>query len=74
MEVAKGTELPGPETAALATALEREGASVALAEVVAWISDPHFYRRGRVIALYVGRQPAMLGLLQKVLGQQIAGK
>jgi len=27
-----------------------------------------------VLVLYVGRQPSMLGLLQKVLGQQIAGK
>ena len=125
-ETPKGTELPGPETTALATALQREGASVALAEVmpasahpyfstpaaryvvngesvsffeygtagdadteasriapdgssvgttqVSWVSDPHFYRTGRVVALYVGRQPSTLALLQKVLGQQIAGK
>jgi hypothetical protein len=125
-ETPKGTELPGPETQALATTLQREGASVALAEVmpssshpyfstpaaryvvngeslyffeyatdgnaeaeasriapdgasvgmsqVSWVSDPHFYRSGPVVALYVGRQPSMLGLLQKVLGQQIAGK
>ncbi len=125
-ETPGGPELPGPETAALATALEREGASVALAEVmptsahpyfstpaarytvdgeslyafeyatesnaateasriapdgasvgttqVSWVSDPHFYRSGRVVALYVGDQPSMLGLLRKVLGQQIAGK
>jgi hypothetical protein len=126
VEVAEGTELPGPETEALAAALEREGASVALAEVVptsahpyfsapaarylvngeslyffeyaseanadaeagriapdgasvgttqvSWASDPHFCRSGRVVALYVGRQPPMLDLLQRVLGQQVAGK
>jgi hypothetical protein len=125
-EVPNGTELPGPATQALATALEREGSSVALAEVmpssshpcfstpaaryvvngenlyffeyasdgsaeadaarigpdgatvgtsqVSWVSDPHFYRNGAVVALYVGRQASTLALLQKVLGQQIAGK
>jgi hypothetical protein len=125
-EIPKGTELPGPETRALATSLQREGASVTLAEVmptsahpyfsmpavryvvngenlyafeyptegnaeveasrvapdgasvgttqVSWVSDPHFYRSGRVIALYVGRQSAMLDLFQRVLGQQIAGR
>jgi hypothetical protein len=125
-EAPKGTELPGPETQALATALEREGASVALAEAmpasahpyfstpaaryvvngeslyffeyatvgsaqaeasriapdgasvgtsqVSWVSDPHFYRDGPVVALYVGRQASTLSLLQKVLGRQIAGK
>ncbi len=126
VEVPRGTELPGPDTVALAAALERAGASVGLAEVmptsahpyfptpaaryvvngeslymfeypsegtaeaeasriapdgasvgmsqVSWISDPHFYRSGRVVALYVGRQPSMLGLLQSVLGRQIAGR
>ena len=125
-ETPKGADLPGPETTALVTALEHEGASVALAEAmpasahpyfstpaaryavngesvyffeygtegdadseatriapdgasvgttqVFWVSDPHFYRTGRVVALYVGRQTSMLGLLQNVLGQQIAGK
>lgn len=124
--VPKETELPGPETLALAATLEREGASVALAEVmpasahpyfstpaaryvvngeslyafeyptegaaeaeasriapdgasvgttqVSWVSDPHFYRSGRVVALYVGKQPSMLGLLDKVLGPQVAGR
>jgi hypothetical protein len=126
VEIPKGTELPGPEAAALATSLQREGASVALGEVmptsahpyfsvpavryvvngenlyafeypnessatvearriapdgasvgttqVSWVSDPHFYCSGRVIALYVGRQSSMLDLLPRVLGQQIAGK
>ncbi len=121
-----GTELPGPETLALATALQREGASVALAEImpssshpyfstpaaryvvngeslyffeyategsaqaeasriapdgasvatsqVSWVSDPHFYRNGSVVALYVGTQASTLTLLREVLGPQIAGK
>ncbi len=125
-EPPKGSEVPGTETIALATTLEREGASVTFAEVmsmsahpyfrmpaaryvvngenlyafeyetesaaateasriapdgasvgttqISWVSDPHFYRAGRVVVLYVGRQSSTLGLLQRVLGQQIAGR
>ena len=124
-ETPEGAGRPGPETQALAMALQREGASVELAEImpssshpyfstpaaryavngeslyffeyateddaggeaggiapdgasigmsqVSWVADPHFYRSGGVIALYVGRQSATLALLEKVLGQQIAG-
>ena len=119
-------EIPGPETGALTSTLQRQGASVALAEVmsasahpyfrvraarfvlnsenlyvfeyessaattseasrigpdgtsigatqVTWISDPHFYRSGRLIVLYVGREASILALLQDVLGPQIAGR
>jgi hypothetical protein len=119
-------EIPGPETGALTSTLQRQGASVALAEVmsasahpyfrvqaarfvlngenlyvfeyensaattseasrigpdgtsvgttqVSWISDPHFFRSGRLIVLYVGREASILVLLQDVLGQQIGGR
>ena len=50
-----------------------DGASVATSQV-SWVSDPHFYRSRRVVALYVGRQPSTLRLLHEVLGPQIAGK
>ena len=41
---------------------------------VSWTSDPHIYRSDRLIVLYVGRSPAMLDLLTRVLGPQIAGR
>ena len=50
-----------------------DGASVGTTQI-SWASDPHFYRTGRVVVLYVGRQSSTLGLLQRMLGQQIAGR
>jgi hypothetical protein len=122
--VAPGTQVPGPETVALATilgqqsalafvevmrssahpyfrvpaaryllngeslyAFEYASANEAVADAgrialdgysvgmtqISWISEPHFYRSGAVIVLYVGKQADTLALLQRVLGQQIAG-
>jgi hypothetical protein len=39
-----------------------------------WLAPPHFYRRERVIALYVGSDPAILGPLERVMGPQFAGQ
>jgi hypothetical protein len=44
-ETPNATELPGTETKALAAALEREGASVALAEVMPASAHPYFSTR-----------------------------
>ena len=41
--------------------------------VADWIAPPHFYKRGRVIVLYVGRNSAIMQTLTKVLGKQFAG-
>jgi hypothetical protein len=122
--VAPGTQVPGPETVALATTLGEQGV-LAFVEVmpssahpyfrvpaaryllngeslyafeygsatearadagriapdgysigmtqISWTSDPHFYRSGAVIVLYVGKHADTQALLQRVLGQQIAG-
>lgn len=40
---------------------------------LAWQGIPHFWRRGPVLVLWVGDDPAMLELLHSVLGEQIAG-
>jgi hypothetical protein len=37
-----------------------------------WIDLPHFYRSGRIIVLYVGRELAVLQPLQAVLGPPFA--
>jgi len=37
-----------------------------------WVASPHAYRAGRVLALYVGDDPAILKLLQQVLGAPFA--
>ena len=48
--------------------------SVGGAVMVEWIAPPHCYKRGRVIALYIGTTAAMTHLLTSVLGAQFAGR
>jgi hypothetical protein len=42
--------------------------------VVEYGAPPHFYKTGRVIALYVGRDAETLRLLRKVVGPPFAGE
>jgi hypothetical protein len=44
------------------------------AAVVDYIAPPHFYKAGRVIALYVGRDADTLRLLRQVFGPPFAGE
>jgi hypothetical protein len=44
------------------------------AAVVDYIAPPHFYKTGRVIALYVGRDAGTLRLLRQVFGPPFAGE
>jgi len=44
------------------------------AAVVDYIAPPHFYKTGRVIALYVGRDAEILRLLRQVFGPPFAGE
>jgi hypothetical protein len=41
---------------------------------ISWVAPPHFFLKGRVMALYVGNDPAALSLLQGVMGPQFAGR
>jgi hypothetical protein len=42
-------------------------------EELAWIAPPHFYRRGNLMILYIGDDPATLRLTEQVVGEQFAG-
>lgn len=42
--------------------------------MVTWVSPPHFYHNGRMIVLYIGRNPSVIKALEDALGQQFAGK
>lgn len=44
------------------------------ATMVTWIATPHFFRRNRVIVLYVGDEVTVLAALEAVLGRQFAGR
>lgn len=53
-----------------------EGSSVAMA--ISWIGPPHFYKKGRLIVLYVdesfGANPSTRGIIENILGMQFAGQ
>lgn len=42
--------------------------------MIEWVAPPHFFRKDRVIALYVGSDPAVLQALTDVMGPQFAGR
>ena len=42
--------------------------------MVHWVSPPHFYRRGRLLVVYIGEDPAVAEALESVLGEQFAGR
>lgn len=39
--------------------------------MVTWVDQPNFWGRGRLIVLYVGREPAVIQLLDQVMGDPI---
>jgi hypothetical protein len=41
--------------------------------IVDWVAPPHFFLKGRVLVIYVGKDPAVVNLLTSVLGPQFAG-
>src|SRR6266508_6035239 len=62
-----------------ADAMEKEASRVAPdggsigTSMVTWIDMPHFYKAGRIIVLYLGRDQANLDLLNQMIGPQFAG-
>ena len=42
--------------------------------IISWVAPPHFHRRGRVIALYVGSSERVMAALRGALGPQFAGR
>ncbi|MFQ5796181.1 MAG: hypothetical protein ACE5JP_14185 [Candidatus Bipolaricaulia bacterium] len=55
-----------------ATLVSPDGGSVGT-NIMAWVATPHFYKTGRLIVLYVGDHPAVINVLETVLGPQFAG-
>jgi hypothetical protein len=41
--------------------------------MVSWVATPHFYKKGRLLVLYVGDNPETVQTLESVLGPQFAG-
>ena len=49
-----------------------DGSGTATASVD-WVAPPHFFLKGRVLAIYIGRDPGVVKLLTGALGSQFAG-
>ena len=67
-------EYPSAAAAAAAAAdVASDGSTVGKSHV-GWIAPPHFYKKGKTIALYVGDSTTVTKVLKAVLGPQFAGK
>lgn len=42
--------------------------------LVNWIAPPHFYKKNKLIVLYVGSDTKLINTLEEVLGKQFAGR
>ena len=53
--------------------ISRDGTTVGKSKIH-WIGTPHFYKKERLLVLYLGDDHAVLKTLETVLGRQFAGK
>lgn len=60
-------------TDAQAALVSRDGSAVGTTKPL-WVGPPHFYKKGRLLVLYVGDNDQALRALEVVLGRQFAGK
>ena len=56
-----------------AKAIRHDGSGTATTSVD-WVAPPHFFLKGRVLAIYVGGDPAAVSLLAGAMGPQFAGR
>lgn len=56
-----------------AVLVDAEGSSIGTS-MVSWVATPHFYKKGRILVLYIGDNAETLALLEGVLGPQFAGR
>ena len=50
-----------------------DGGSVGTSMMM-WMDTPHFYKAGRIIAIYIGSDQTILGVLETAMGKQFAGR
>lgn len=53
--------------------VDADGSSIGTS-MVSWMATPHFYKKGRLLVLYIGDNMETLDLLESVLGPQFAGR
>lgn len=63
----------GASAAAEAARVSRDGSTVGETKPH-WMAAPHFYRKDKLIVLYLGDDARMIKALDAVLGRQFAGQ
>ena len=58
------------ERQAAASHISPDGSSIGTT-MVTWIDEPHFWAKGRVIALYVGSNEDVINLMSQVMGEPV---
>ncbi len=66
-------EFPSVEEANTVAATVSPGGSSIGTSMVGWLAPPHFYKAGRLIAIYVGNDSGVINALQAAMGTQFAG-
>ena len=61
------------DAASAAAQVSPNGGSIGTRSM-AWMAAPHFYRRGRVIAIYLGASAKVTSELERILGPPFAGR
>lgn len=61
------------ETDAQTAQVSPDGSAVGTTKIQ-WFGPPHFYKREKLLVLYVGDNEKVLKALEDVLGQQVAGQ
>lgn len=56
-----------------AAPISRDGMSVGTRKIF-WVGAPHFFKKEKLLVLYVGDNPKVRKTLEAVLGQQFAGQ
>jgi len=56
----------------VAETISADGSSIGTSTVL-WVENPHFYKSGKLIVLYVGEEDNLVDVLAAVLGPQFAG-
>jgi len=61
------------ETDAQSALVSPDGSAVGTS-MLSWIGPPHFFKRGKLLVLYVGDNDKVLKALESALGRQFAGQ
>lgn len=56
-----------------AALISPDGSSIGTT-MINWVTSPHFYRKDKLIVLYVGDATAIVNVLETVLGPQFSGE